>query len=109
MNVSIRLIKSAVFVHCPMIWPVAYYFVMIGVQHKIKINTKTENNTLKIIVLIHELCEEKKYRLRAIFSTTGPSLMLLNIAIVSKWLIPCKDSLFIASISSPISKRFEIH
>lgn len=55
-----------------------------------------------IFLLVVQVMLTLFYRLRAMFSTTGPSLMLLNIAMVSKWLIPCKDSLFIARISSPV-------
>lgn len=38
---------------------------------------------------------------RAMNSTTGPSLIFLNIEIASKWLLPFKNSSFNDSISSP--------
>lgn len=41
------------------------------------------------------------YLRRAIFRATGPSLIFLNRAIVSKWLMPWTGSLLIARISSP--------
>ena len=39
--------------------------------------------------------------LRAIWSTTGPLRMLLNIAMASPWLSPCKMDPLTARISSP--------
>lgn len=45
------------------------------------------------------------YLRRATLSTIGPSLIFLNIAIVSKWLMPRNGSSLSASISSPVNKH----